>query len=256
MAHPRGRLFARAWAPAGGNGAKPPIVLLHDSLGCVELWRDFPAALCEATGRRVVAYDRLGFGRSDAREGPMPLDFVADEARSFFPAVLAQLGIDRFAVLGHSVGGGMAVHCAAEWGARCEALVTMSAQVFVEDRTAQGIRAAGEQFKAPEQMQRLARYHGDKAAWVLAAWVGTWLDPAFAGWSLTATLPRVACAVLALHGDSDEYGSTCHPEMIGRLVSGPARVEVLAETGHMPHRERPGHIAHIVADALASTGTG
>jgi pimeloyl-ACP methyl ester carboxylesterase len=254
--HPRGRLFARSWTPAGEQAAAAaPLVLLHDSLGCVELWRDFPAALADATSRRVVAYDRLGFGRADAREGSLPLDFIADEAKRFLPVVLEQLGITgRFVVFGHSVGGGMAVHGAAEWGGRCEALIIESAQAFVEDRTVHGLRAAREQFKEEGQMQRLARYHGDKAAWVLEAWLGTWLSPEFADWSLADVLPRVSCPVLAIHGADDEYGSPRHPEMIGRLAAGTARVELLAGVGHVPHRERQEAVVSVVAGWLSGRG--
>jgi pimeloyl-ACP methyl ester carboxylesterase len=250
IAHPRGRLFARSWAPAGGESSAAPIVLLHDSLGCVELWRDFPAALCEATGRRVVAYDRLGFGRSDARDDKLALNFIADESRSYFPVVLKHFGIERFVVFGHSVGGGMAVNCAAEWPAVCEALITVSAQAFVEDRTVQGLRVAKEQFKEPGQMERLARYHGDKARWVLDAWLETWLSPEFAAWSLTEVLPRVSCSVLAIHGAEDEYGSARHPELIGERAGGSAQVELLEGTGHMPHRERASQVVELAADWL------
>lgn len=254
IAHPRGRLFARSWAAAGAAARRAPIVLLHDSLGCVELWRDFPAALCEATGRRVVAYDRLGFGRSDVRDGPMPPDFIADEASRFFPVVLQALGMRRFVAFGHSVGGGMAVNCAARWADDCEALVTVSAQAFVEDRTVQGLRVAREQFKEPAQMQRLTRYHGDKAAWVLEAWLGTWLSAEFAGWSLEGVLPRVRCPALAIHGADDEYGSPAHPALIAARAGAPVRIELLAQTGHVPHRERPEAVLEAVAALLASAG--
>lgn len=248
--HPRGRLFARSWTPAGA-ASLAPLVLLHDSLGCVELWRDFPAALAGATGRRVVAYDRLGFGRSDARDGVMPLDFIADEARSFFPVVLEQLAIERFIAFGHSVGGGMAVNCAALLGERCEALVTESAQALVEDRTVQGLRAAREQFNAAGQMERLARYHGDKAAWVLEAWLGTWLSPVFAAWSLQDVLPRVNCPTLAIHGAEDEYGSPRHPELIARLGGGPTQAVLMPGTGHTPHRERQHEVLETLRAWLA-----
>ena len=238
IAHPRGRLFARVWSPATDTTAAP-IALLHDSLGSVELWRDFPAVLAEATGRRVVAYDRLGFGLSDARDDTLQMGFIEDEARSFFPVVLRELGITRFVALGHSVGGGMAVNCAAAFAEDCVALITISAQAFVEDRTVQGLRVAREQFKAPEQMERLARWHGAKAPWVLEAWLGTWLNPAFAAWSLRAVLPQVRCPVLAIHGADDEYGSARHPQLIAELAGGTAQVELMAGTGHVPHRERP-----------------
>lgn len=250
--HPEGRLFARQWMPAGApDRSGAAIVLLHDSLGCVALWRDFPEALCLATGRRVVAYDRLGFGRSDVRIGRPPLDFVAQEAGSYFPALRSQLGLDRFALLGHSVGGGMAIEIAARDPGRCEALVTVAAQVFAEDRTLAGIRAARDQFADPLQIERLVRYHGERARWVVDAWVEGWLDPAFAAWSLAAVLPRVACPVLAIHGERDEYGSAIHPRRIGELSGGPSRVVLMPDTGHVPHREQPGRVCALVAEFLA-----
>lgn len=244
-----GRLYVRAWSPESAV-SDTPIILLHDSLGSVELWRDFPAALCVETGRQVLAYDRLGFGRSDAHPGKLPLDFVAREAEAGFDAVRRQLGLGRFVAFGHSVGGGMAVHCAARFATDCAALITESAQAFVEDRTLAGIETARELFTDPAQVERLARYHGDKAAWVLDAWIDSWLSPEFATWSLDAVLPQVHCPVLALHGADDEYGSPAHPERIGRLVSGPARVEVMAATRHVPHRERPADVLQRVAAFL------
>lgn len=251
IALPLGRVFAREWPAPAGAAAAAPLVLMHDSLGSVALWRDFPERLRDATGRRVIAYDRLGFGRSDARSAPPSLHFIAEEATTGFAALREQLGIDRFAVLGHSVGGGMSVHIAARWPAECEALVTLAAQAMVEERTLAGLRAARATFAAPAQRERLARHHGDKAAWVLAAWLDTWLSPAFADWSLAPVLPQVRCKVLALHGADDEYGSAAHPRLIGALVRGPARVEILPGVGHMPHRERPDEIVRLVADFLA-----
>ena len=251
VAHRAGRLFARQWQPAAVGPAAAPIVLLHDSLGCVELWREFPAALAAATGRRVVAYDRLGFGRSDARIGRPSRDFVAEEAAAYFPALREQLGIGRFVVIGHSVGGGMAVEIAAHAGAHCVALVTMAAQAFVEDRTLAGLRVAQAQFADPAQVQRLARHHGDKAAWVLDAWLGQWLAPAFAAWSLDDALPRVGCPVLAIHGERDEYGSAAHPSRIVERVAGPARLQMLAGVGHVPTREQPDLVVRLIADFVA-----
>ena len=249
--HPTGRLFAREWPGVAGDA--PPLVLLHDSLGCVELWRDFPARLREATGRRVIAYDRAGFGRSDACTGPPSFDFVAEEATTWFPRLRAALGVERFALLGHSVGGGMAVHIAAQHADACDALVTIAAQAFVEPRTLDGLRAARVSFAEPRALERLARYHGDKARWVLAAWLDTWLDPVFAGWSLAPVLPAVRCPVLALHGELDEYGSAAHPRLIGELAGGPATVQILPGAGHVPQREQPEDVVRRVAGFLATT---
>jgi pimeloyl-ACP methyl ester carboxylesterase len=256
--HPHGRIFARIWTPScatPASAADTPIVLFHDSLGCVDLWRDFPAELSAASGRRVIAYDRLGFGRSDQRTGRLPIDFVADEAKTYFPVIREQLGLRGFIAFGHSVGGGMAVNCAADSvisAAYCEALITESAQVFPEDRTLHSIAAAKEQFRDERQVERLKKYHGEKAKWVLDAWTESWLDPAFASWSLATVLPRVTCPVLAIHGEHDEYGSTRHPQMIGQLCGGPSRVEIIADTYHVPHRERPQHIVDLASGFLAA----
>ncbi len=251
---PQGRLFAKRWHAGPARHAAAPIVLLHDSLGCVDLWRDFPPQLARATQRDVIAYDRLGFGRSDRHPGTLGTTFVRDEADHAFAAVLERLGIDAFVAFGHSVGGGMAVGCAAAHPARCRGLVTIAAQAFVEDRTLAGIRDAGRQFDEPGQLDRLARYHGDKAEWVLRAWVDTWLSPAFRDWSLDDDLPRVQCATLAIHGEDDEYGSDVHPKRIAARVAGPSSFLLLARCGHLPHRERTDDVLAAVATLLRDAG--
>ena len=232
--------------------ADTPIVLFHDSLGCVDLWRSFPAALSKNTGRRVIAYDRLGFGKSGVRCDKLGLDFVSEEAETYFPALREQLGVERFIAFGHSVGGGMALHCAARFADIRDAVITESAQAFVEDRTVEGILNAKEQFQQEEQFARLKKYHGDKAKWVLDAWTETWLDPRFAAFSLKAVLPRVRCPLLVIHGIHDEYASTRHPEMIAELSGGPSQLEILADTYHVPHREREQAVVALVTDFLAS----
>lgn len=254
VSHPQGRLFARRWSPprTGAVEALPPapVLLFHDSLGCVALWRDFPARLAARLGRDVIAYDRLGFGQSEPRRDRLSTQFAAEEAASVLPRLRAVLGIGRFVAFGHSVGGGMAVHAAAQWADDCQALVTVAAQAFVEARTVQGMEQAREMFRDPAQRERLARYHGERTDWVLQAWIGTWLSPEFASWNLSAVLPRVRCPALVLHGEHDEYGSGRHPETLGRLCGGPARVEILAGTAHVPHRERPDEVLDLVAAFL------
>jgi len=231
-----GQRFVRIW---GELGSSAPIVLLHDSLGSVELWRDFPGRLAEATGRAVVAYDRLGFGKSDPYPGVLDVDFIREEARHSLPALRTQLGIERMILFGHSVGGGMAVCAAAALPDSIEAVITESAQAFVEDRTVAGIREAEKGFQEPGQIERLAKYHGDKARWVLEAWTKTWLSPRFADWSLDEELRRLRRPILALHGDRDEYGSRLHPERIGGLPPGGGKVVIFEDCGHVPHREKP-----------------
>lgn len=244
---PAGRLFVREWKAAPASGLAP-FVLFHDSLGSVEQWRDFPALLAAATGRTVIAYDRLGFGRSDPHPGTLRNDFVQDEARSGLAPIRAAFAIDRMILFGHSVGGGMAVASGAAFPAETDAVIALAAQAFTEDRTLAGIEAARVAFEAEGQVERVARYHGDKARWVLDAWIGTWRRPAFATWSLDGELRRLRCPVLALHGDHDEYGSNAHPERIAALAGGPARAVILKDCHHMPHREMPDTVLNLVRD--------
>jgi pimeloyl-ACP methyl ester carboxylesterase len=246
---PGGQLLVRAHSPKKPREAVP-IILFHDSLGSVELWRSFPAELSAKTGRQVIAYDRLGFGRSDASQKKLPLDFVAMEAETGFAAIRKHLGIGRFVLFGHSVGGGMAVNCAAKFSDACVALITESAQAFVEDRTVHGIEDARELFKDKIQVNRLKKYHGEKVEWVLDAWINSWLNPAFASWSLEPVLHQVKCPILAIHGADDEYGSPRHPELIGQLSGGTTQVEILANTRHVPHREREDVVISLAAAFL------
>lgn len=244
-----GRLFVRSW-PSPSATRAAPILLLHDSLGCVRLWRGFPARLAEATGRRVIAYDRLGFGRSDPHPGRLQPDFIPEEARTGLAAIRAAMGVREMILVGHSVGGGMAVAAGAFFGEDTQAVVTIAAQSFIEPRTISGIEAAQQAFRDPDQFARLALYHGDKAQWVLDAWTRTWLDPDFAGWTLDDPLCRLLCPILVIHGDSDEYGSEAQPERIAAKAAGRAQVEILPGGGHLPHREQPDLVTRLIADFL------
>lgn len=246
-----GGLFATRWrAEEAETPAAAPIVLFHDSLGSVAQWRGFPARLAVATGREVIAYDRHGYGRSDPHPGPLPLDFIDDEARTGFDHVREALGIGPFIAFGHSIGGGIAIACAAAWPEDCRAVISLSAQAFTEAMTLEGVARVSAQFRPPEQLARLAKYHGEKAGWVLDAWADTWLAPGFADWTLDEALRRVRCPVLAIHGELDEYGSARHPERIAALVQGPTTLHMLPGVAHFPHKERPEVVLELVAGWL------
>lgn len=249
------RLHARRWLPAGaGDGTT--LILIHDSLGCVGLWRDFPERLAAATGLPVVAYDRLGFGRSDPHPGLLPRDFVAAEGGGALAALRQQAGIGRYALFGHSVGGGMAIVAAAQDPGACLGVITAAAQAFAEPQTLDGVRQARIHFADPGQRARLARHHGAKTDWVLAAWIETWLDPHFADWTLDPFLAGLRCPILAIHGDSDEYGTPAHPARIAARAGGPARTVVLEGCGHFPHRERTDRVLAETAAFLADLPRG
>lgn len=233
-----GALHVKRWAPADGVTAAAPLVLFHDSLGCVELWRDFPQQLANATGHPVIAYDRLGFGRSSPR-ADWSVDFIRDEAERFFPRLLEGLGIQHFILFGYSVGGDMAASCAARHPDRCQALITLSAPTLVDERMVSGLRAAREAFSQPGQVERLARYHGDKAGWVLSAWLDTWLSDAFADWSIEQSASGLTCPTLVMHGDQDEYGAIDHAQRMAAITKGPSELVILKDCHHTPLRECP-----------------
>lgn len=144
---PHGRLFARLWKIESTDQA-PPIILFHDSLGSVDQWRDFPARMAVATKRAVIAYDRLGFGMSDPNPKKQLPDFVREEAQTGLPYVREAFAIDRMILFGHSVGGGMAIAAGAAFPAETDAVITLAAQAFVEDRTITGIEQAREAFRS------------------------------------------------------------------------------------------------------------
>jgi len=245
-------VFVRHWHPDGAKSA--PIVLLHDSLGSVEQWRSLPATLAVRTNRPVLAYDRLGFGQSTSRTTPADGGFIDDEARVHWPAIADALGLCQYVFFGHSVGGGMALVAAAVPGNRCVAVITESAQAFVEERTLSGIREAMKSFEDDRQFCRLVRWHGQRARWVLDAWTEVWLSPPFRSWSLDPYLAQVHCPVLAMHGDSDEFGSAAFPRRIVAGVRGPARMQILEACGHIPHREREDEVLSCVCSFLVESG--
>jgi pimeloyl-ACP methyl ester carboxylesterase len=249
----KGKLFARRWTPSRPLRERDgTILLIHDSLGSVELWRDFPKLLVAATGRCVAAYDRLGFGRSDAQEDLLQPGFIHAEAETVIPQLCEALGLEFIIPFGHSVGGAMAVCTAARWPERCRALISESAQSFVEDATHVGLRDAQEKFAQPGQMDRLARYHGTKARWVFDSWIKNWLSACFEEWRLDEELRAMRCPSLVLQGDQDEYGTLEHARRIARLATGPSHLVIIEGCGHVPHREQPKRILDEVTSFLAA----
>lgn len=231
-------IYLKQWTPPQLSSSVP-IILLHDSLGSVALWRDFPEHLAMQMRRVVIAYDRLGFGQSSAHPSTLDHQFVATEAKTGFAQVLQHCQIDDFIVMRHSIGGGMAMCCAAQYPSRCQAVITIAAQSIVEDQTLAGISEAKQLFQHPQHFQRLQKYHGEKAQWVLDAWTETWLSTAFRNWNLQAYTTQVKSPLLVIHGEFDEYGSLLQPQTLIQTTGGPSQLEIIANTQHMPHKEQP-----------------
>jgi len=251
IAVPRGSLFAKRWIPGTAKGVAP-VVLFHDSIGCVEMWRQFPSALSRALGREVIAYDRLGFGRSTARFERPSFDFVTEEAGTYFPAVKVHFGLQSFIAFGHSIGGAMAIAAALSFPHDCQLIITEAAQAFVEPKTTHAIAKTGERFRHPEELGKIARYHGKRAEWVVRSWVVTWLSPEWASWTLKSSLTRVRCPLLVLHGERDEYGSTAFPDELASQAGGLSQKVIIKDCAHVPHREQEQFVLDLVEDFISS----
>ena len=247
LERPQGQIYVKRWMVDQNNSLKnAPIILFHESLGSVELWRDFPAQLALATQRDVIAYDRIGFGQSSVQVHSLELNFIEQEVQDTFSFLFDAVA------MGHSVGGGMAAVCAAWYPFNCVALITESAQAMVEDVTLAGIRKAKVNFKNEKFFNRLAKYHADKTQWVLDAWTETWLNPAFAAWCLDRYLAQVRCPVLSIHGEQDEYATLAQPQRFVELVQGPAELCIIPECQHFPHQEKPEQVLQVIKQFLAN----
>ena len=244
-----GELYLKQWNTESEDHLAP-IVMLHDSLGSVDLWRNFPEKIAEATQRKVIAYDRIGFGQSSEHSNQLQSDFISQEAHSGFKQVIKYLNVDKFIVLGHSVGGAMASYCAATYPKDCNALITIAAQSIVEEKTLAGIRQAKAEFAQVGQLDRLAKYHGSKAQWVLDAWTETWLDPAFKHWDNQDALINAQCPNLIIHGELDEYGSIHQAERYAELSVGHSTLKILPNLHHMPHKENEDQVVEMIQEFL------
>jgi len=247
-----GKLFVRRWLPNNVLD-QLPIILIHDSLGCVQMWRDFAEYLAQTLAREVIAYDRLGFGKSSSVTQKPGFNFIEHEAKIVFPQLCQALTLQKAILFGHSVGGVMALTIASDSTSRslCQAVISESAQAYVQERTLTGILAAKEYFSNADAFAKLAKYHGEKAQWVLAAWTDIWLDPAFACWCLDAYLEAVKCPVLVMHGDQDEYGTTDFAHRIAQGVSGFSQTVILNNIKHVPHRQCPQKVVTSISSFLA-----
>lgn len=243
-----GRVFVRIWKK---NNHLIPVIMLHDSLGCVETWRDFPEKLSQHLNRTVIAYDRLGFGQSSERIAPPSNGFIEEESK-IIAKITQALELNEYILFGYSVGGAMSL-IAAKNNPQCKAVISESAQVFVEEQTKAGIVNAIAFYQDPAKFDKLKKYHGEKTAWVFKAWTDTWLAPEFANWSLLPYLPDVLCPVLVIHGDKDEYGSLAFPDGIATTVAGNSKKVILPHCGHIPHREYETEVLSEVKSFLDQT---
>ncbi|SSW69812.1 alpha/beta fold hydrolase [Achromobacter agilis] len=229
----------------------PLLVFLHEGLGSVSMWKDWPQQVCEASGCRGLVYSRDGYGQSTPRplQEKWPVDFMHGQAREVLPALLRALGVDarqdRPVLFGHSDGGSIALLYAAMHPDAVAGIVVAAPHIFIEDVTVSSIEQARQAYLQTDLRARLGRHHADadSAFW---GWNDVWLDPGFRAWNIEEYLPRIACPVLAIQGVDDEYGTLAQIRGIRRLAP---QTELLEIPGcrHSPHRDQPASVIQAVA---------
>jgi pimeloyl-ACP methyl ester carboxylesterase len=214
---------------------RPTLVFLHEGLGCIEMWRDFPETLCKALGCYGLIYDRKGYGRSEIFAGPWPVNYLQIESLLYLPALLKECCIDNAVLIGHSDGGTIALITAASHSNLVTGIITEAAHIFVEQPTIQGIQKTVQAFETSSFKEKLVRYHKENTETIFYRWADRWLSSAYRTWNILEDLPKITCPVLVLQGEDDEYGTRAQVEGIARQVSGPVRVKLIPDCGHTPH---------------------
>jgi pimeloyl-ACP methyl ester carboxylesterase len=234
----RGRPLRLEYQWVGDSpSALPPVVFLHEGLGSLAMWKDFPASFCHANGLRGLVFSRYGYGRSTpkpASEHWQP-DFMHRQAHEVLPAFFSAIGVHRPWLFGHSDGGSIALLHAARFDVA--GIVVAAPHLFVEDVSIASIEKARIAYETTDLRARLARYHADPDS-AFRGWNDIWLDPAFRDWNIEAELAGISCPVLAVQGEDDEYGTLAQ---IGGIQSRlpKTRLLVIPKCGHSPHRDQP-----------------
>ncbi len=216
----------------------PTVVMLHEGLGSIALWKDFPQRLAERTGCGVLVYSRYGHGNSDRLLEKRPVSFMHHEGRIVLAELLEAFGIARPILFGHSDGGSIALIYASTFPESPRALILEAPHVFVEDLSVESITAAKVGFQTTDFRKKLARYHAhvDETFW---GWNDIWLDPEFRSWNIESYLGAIRCPILCIQGEQDEYGTPAQVEAIRSRIPDTELV-MLADCKHSPHRDQRG----------------
>ncbi|WP_372971630.1 alpha/beta fold hydrolase [Marinobacter sp.] len=233
------------------NNGRPVLVFLHESLGNVALWKQFPLRLAEATGLDALVYERRGYGTSSDEPLPRPYDYLEQEGRVWLPRLLDALEIDEVILVGHSDGGSIALVAAAVLGNRVKGLITMAAHTWADHLTLAGIRDMRRRYTEEGIREKLMRYHGGRTDALFHAWQDIWLDEGFQrSLNFASWLDAIQCPAMIIQGEDDEYGV---PEQVTRIVEGigtQARPVFMSETGHSPHLQQPDRVLLLICDFL------
>lgn len=232
------------------NSALEDIVLLHEALGCIGMWRDFPQKLAAATGRRVMAYDREGYGNSSPLRKTRTPDYLHEYGQEECPAVIEKAGITNPILFGHSDGGSIALLYAAKFNPK--AIISEAGHVFVEDITVKGIAEAKYIWAHTDLEKRLSKYHGDKTADIFDGWAITWLSYDFMRWNMEEDTKSITCPTLIIQGVEDEYGSEKQVESILKHVQGPTKACMIPDCKHIPHLQQQDEVIRQCVEFISN----
>jgi len=229
------------------------IVFLHEGLGCVAMWKDFPEHVAEMTGLPVLVYSRAGHGNSSSIELPRDVSYMHREALVVLPELLEALNIQKTILFGHSDGGSIAlIYAGSEKASGVRALILEAPHVFVEDISITSVAASVEKYEHDDLRSRLERYHGDNVDGAFRGWSEIWLHPAFRSWNIEQYLPQIDAPVLLIQGEDDPYGTTRQLDAISRGCKGEVSLIILPNCGHRPHRDHPDQLLEALASFLYS----
>ena len=228
----------------------PAIVMLHEGLGSIAMWKDFPEQLAQATGCCVLVYSRYGHGKSQRLAETRTVDFMHHEARVVLPELLRQFQIHQPILLGHSDGASIALIYAGTHPQQVRALILEAPHVFVEDEGLQSIANVRTLFESTDLPKKLSRYH-DHGEEVFRGWNNIWLAPEFRQWNVEEYLDAVACPVLVIQGENDEYGTLAQVQAIQRRVPA-TQALILPSCGHSPHRDHPNRTVWAIAKFIST----
>ena len=242
------KLEYRLWPGRGPRG----LVLLHEGLGSVSMWRDFPERLHAATGLGVFAWSRRGYGGSSPAPAPWPVGYMHEEARRWLPPVLQATGFEELVLIGHSDGASIAaIHAGEHPGPGLRGLVLMAPHFFVEEVSIASIAQARVAFETGDLRSRLERHHGANVDGAFEGWNRIWLDPAFRDWDIRECLRHIEVPTLLIQGADDEYGTLAQIEAARSAIAAPVTTVVLPRCRHSPHRDQPDATLEAITAFLA-----
>jgi pimeloyl-ACP methyl ester carboxylesterase len=227
--------------PLRSDSVVPPatLLLLHEGLGSVSMWRNFPSRLAAATGCNVLAYSRLGYGESDPCKIPREVNYMHLEGQEVLPQVISQIDSTEIVLIGHSDGASIAaIYAGDNPDIRIKSIVLMAPHFFTENLALKSIEAAKEAYELGDLRKRLERYHGANTDNAFYGWNGAWLNPAFKSWDITEFLPQISVPILLLQGKQDQYGSNAQLEVVKQRCDVKVETCILEDCRHSPHLEQ------------------